>query len=80
MEVKPLLRKEELLDWLFCDSDDAKQLGVKIITILQSNDSATVTVRELFDECGYIPTHILLNNHEFHEDEEFEPSEVELLN
>jgi hypothetical protein len=80
MEVKPKLRKEELLDWLFSDSDDAKQLGVRIINQLQQNGTATITTRQLFDECGYIPAHILLNEEEFHEDDEFEPSEVELIN
>lgn len=77
--MKPQLRKEELLDWLFLDSDDAKQLGVRIIKQLHDTGSATITIEELFDECGYIPAHILLNDEEFEEDEEFEPSEVELL-
>jgi hypothetical protein len=34
----------------------------------------------LFDECGYIPVHILENKDEFEDDDEFEPSEVELIN
>jgi hypothetical protein len=79
MEAKPKVRKEELLDWLFSDSDDAKQLGVRIIRQLHDTGSATITIQELFDECGYIPAHILLNEEEFHEDDEFEPSEVELI-
>lgn len=79
MEVKPRVRKEELLDWLFCDSDDAKQLGVRIIKQLKESGTATITTRQLFEECGYIPVHILINDEEFHEDEEFEPSEVELI-
>lgn len=80
MEAKPKVRKEELLDWLFLDSDDAKQLGVRIIKQLKDTGSATITIQELFDECGYIPAHILLNDEEFEEGDEFEPSEVELLN
>ncbi len=80
MEAKPQVRKEELLDWLFSDSDDAKQLGVRIIRQLHDTGSATITIQELFDECNYIPAHILLNEEEFHEDDEFEPKEVELVN
>ena len=80
MEAKPQVRKEELLDWLFSDSDDAKQLGVRIIQQLHDTGSATITTQELFDECGYIPAHILLNDEEFEEGDEFEPSEVELIN
>lgn len=78
--MEPKLRKEELLDWLFSDSDDAKQLGVRIIKQLKDTGSASITLEELFDECGYIPAHILLNEEEFEEGEEFEPKEVELLN
>ena len=80
MEAKPKVRKEELLDWLFSDSDDAKQLGVRIIRQLHDTGSATITIQELFDECGYISAHILLNDEEFEEGDEFEPSEVELIN
>ena len=80
MEAKPKVRKEELLDWLFSDSDDAKQLGVRIIRQLHDTGSATITIQELFDECGYIPAHILLNEEEFEDDDEFEPNEVELVN
>lgn len=80
MEAKPQVRKEELLDWLFSDSDDAKSLGIRIIKQLKDSGSATITIQELFDECGYIPAHILLNDEEFEEGDEFEPSEVELIN
>jgi hypothetical protein len=79
MEVKPRLRKKELLDWLFCDSDDAKQLGVRIINELRDSGTSTITARQLFEECGYIPVHILINSEEFHEEDEFEPSEVEFI-
>lgn len=78
--MKPQVRKEELLDWLFSDSDDAKSLGIRIIKQLKDSGSASITIEELFDECGYIPAHILLNDEEFEEGEEFDPSEVELLN
>lgn len=80
MEAKPKVRKEELLDWLFSDSDDAKSLGIRIIKQLKDTGSATITIQELFDDCGYIPAHILLNDEEFEEGDEFEPSEVELIN
>jgi hypothetical protein len=79
MEATPRVRKKELLDWLFSDSDDAKQLGVRIIRQLLEKGTATITARQLFEECGYIPAHILINDEEFHEDDEFEPSEVELI-
>jgi hypothetical protein len=78
MEVKPKLKKEELLDWLFSDSDDAKQLGVRIIRQLHDTGSATITIQELFDECGYIPV-TLTNAKGYNEDHEFEPNEVELI-
>jgi hypothetical protein len=77
--MKPQVRAEDFLDWLFSDSDDAKQLGVRVIKALNSKGTFTITTRQLFEECGYIPAHILINDEEFHEDDEFEPSEVELI-
>jgi hypothetical protein len=80
MEAKPQLRKEDLLDWLFSENDDVNWLGFKIIKQLQNTGSAKITIQELFDECEYIPAHILLNEEEFDEEDEFKPSEVELIN
>ena len=46
---------------------------------LNSKGTFTITTKQLFEECGYIPVHILQNKEEFEDEEEFEPSEVELL-
>ena len=80
MEAKPRVTSGDFLDWLFCDSDDAKQLGVRVIKALNSKGTFTITTKQLFDECGYIPVHILQNKEDFEDEEEFEPSEVELVN
>jgi hypothetical protein len=77
--MKPQVRAEDFLDWLFSDSDDAKQLGVRVIKALNSKGTFTITTRQLFEECGYIPVHILDNKEEFEDDDEFEPNEVELI-
>lgn len=79
MGAKPRVSSEDFLDWLFSDSDDAKQLGVRVIKALNSKGNFTITTKQLFDECGYIPVHILQNKEDFEDEEEFEPSEVELL-
>jgi hypothetical protein len=78
--MKPQVRVEDFLDWLFSDSDDAKQLGVRVVQTLKSKGTFTITTRQLFEECGYIPVHILDNKEEFEDDDEFEPNEVELIN
>jgi hypothetical protein len=77
--MKPQVKAEDFLDWLFSDSDDAKQLGVRVIKGLNSKGTFTITTRQLFEECGYIPAHILDNKEHFEDDKEFEPNEVELI-
>lgn len=80
METKPRVTSKDFLDWLFSDSEDAEQLGGRIIKELQSSGACTITAKQLFNECGYIPSYILENKEEFCEVDEFQPSDVEFIN
>lgn len=78
-DLKPRVLREDFLNWLFSDSDDAQGLGVRVMKELMVNGTSTTSVDELFYECGYIPAHILDNSEMFEEDQEFDPSEVLLI-
>lgn len=80
MKTKPRVTRKDFLYWLFSNSEDAKDLGYKVIEELQSSGACTITVKQLFYGCGYIPSHILENKEEFGEDDDFKPSEVEFIN
>lgn len=78
-DLKPRVLREDFLNWLFSDSDDAQGLGIRVMKDLMISGTSTISVDELFYECGYIPAHILENAEMFEEDQEFDPSEVVLL-
>lgn len=46
------------LEWYFSDSDDVLTLGDRTIEELLKNGTFTITTKELFERCGYIPQHI----------------------
>lgn len=79
-DLKPRVYRGDFLEWLFSDSEEAKDLGVRVIRGLEKRGSFSIDAQMLFDECGYIPAHILDNSDMFDEDQEFEPSEVILIN
>ena len=79
MKTKPKVTKASFLDFYFSDRADVLHIGHRVVETLKIGGTYTVDVEYLFKECGYIPAHILINYEEFQEDDEFEPSEVELL-
>jgi hypothetical protein len=66
----------DFLSWYFSDPSDAHAIGYEVISTLKSNGVFTISVRDLFDNCGYIPGHICVDNKE---EIEYEPSQVELI-
>ena len=78
-DLKPRVNRGAFLEWLFSDSEDAQGIGVRVIRGLEKRGSFCIDVQSLFEECGYIPAHILENAEMFEEDQEFESSEVNLI-
>jgi hypothetical protein len=65
------------LDWYFTDEDDTITIGNRAIDELKDTGTFTISVEQLFDECGYIPQEKCENNDG---DNEYDPSEVKLIN
>ena len=72
--MKHKIKKSEFLNWYFSDREDSQIMGNRIKdNLLKSEDNTvTITVRELLNECALIPSHIIEDCDE--EDVEF-PSE-----
>ena len=47
------------------------------MTELKATGESSVSIRELFDSCGYIPNYICEGDYE---QEEYDPSELEFIN
>jgi len=65
--MKAKITKRQFLDWYFMDDTDINNAGCMLYEYLY--DGKAITVRELFDTCGYIEV----------DGVEYDPSEVELI-
>jgi hypothetical protein len=74
--MKNKVTTSKFLSWYFSDSSDAHAIGYQVISALNSNGEYIIRVRDLFDNCGYIPSYICVDNKE---EIEYEPSQVELI-
>jgi hypothetical protein len=74
--MKNKVTTSRFLSWYFSDSSDAHAIGYEVISALKSNGVFTISVKDLFDSCGYIPSDICIDAKE---GIEYEPSQVELI-
>ena len=70
------------LEWYF-DDDTSRFETDNMISQLSNDGTFTITIRELFDKCGYIPQHICYDcpppdqvNYTY---EDYQPEEVEFI-
>jgi len=75
-QFKNKVTSTSFITWYFSDSDDVENLGNRAIESLLNNGSFSISAKDLFDECGYIPQHIC----EKDGDGEYDPKEVEFIN
>ena len=76
---KNKITKTAFLDWYFSESDDIYTFGNRCIDMLRDDGIKAYTVEMLFNECGYIPEYICVDN-ENDSGVEYHPSEVEFIN
>jgi hypothetical protein len=76
--MKPTINKETFLEWYF-DYDTKKSVGFDLVDELIQNGSISRSVEDIFKQCGYIPAYLCENVTEEQKEEEFEPSEVTLI-
>ena len=75
-ELKGSVTASSFIEWYFSDEDDTLNIGREVIANLKSAGSHTVTVKGLFDTCGYIPEHICTMFANVDDDYEFEPNDL----
>ncbi len=75
-ELKGSVTASSFIEWYFSDEDDTLNIGREVIANLKSAGSHTVTVKGLFDTCGYIPEHICTTFANVDDDYEFETNDL----
>lgn len=73
---KGSVKASDFIEWYFSDEDDTLNIGREVIANLKSAGSHTVTVKGLFDTCGYIPEHICTTFANVDDDYEFETNDL----
>lgn len=79
--MKPTLKIESFKKWYF-DGDTKKSEGETLIENLIKNDKVSITIQDIFNNCGYIPAEIcenLTDEQKKEEELEFDPSEVDFI-
>jgi hypothetical protein len=78
-EKKYKVTKERFINWYFSDVETRIDFGNNAIDELEQFGKLNVTIKGLFDTCGYIPSSICEGIDTEDLDEDLEPSDVELI-
>lgn len=75
-EMKGSVTASAFIEWYFSDESDYKDLGRDVAYALKESGYYNMTVKRLFDSCGYIPEHICTTFVNVNDDYEYEPNDL----
>jgi hypothetical protein len=68
------------LAWYFSDSDMVKDFGQRAINMLLAEGFINISARQLFEECGYIPSFICERvDVDWDDSREYSPNMIEFI-
>ncbi len=70
------VNKNDFLDWFFSDNEDFINFGNHIKSQLKKEGFTSITIRSLFDDCGYIAGDLIEDNKE---GKDYSPKDCELI-
>ena len=77
--MKQKVKKERFLKWYYSDISDYNLLGRLMVSQMKMNDTAEMSIQQVFNNAGYIPSFIVEGWNE-KERKEYQPHECELIN
>ena len=77
--MKLKVKKERFLKWYYSDISDYNLLGRLMVSQMRMNDTAEMSIQQVFNNAGYIPSFIVEGWNE-KERKEYQPHECELIN
>lgn len=77
-ELKGSVTASAFIEWYFSDESDYRDLGRDVAHALKESGYYNMTVKRLFDSCGYIPEHICESFNKVYEEDfiEYEPNDL----
>lgn len=74
--MKNKVKQSNFLRWYFSDTDDTYLIGKRVIENLFSTGEFKINVRELINDCGYIPQYICEDTEG---NADYWPNEIEII-
>jgi hypothetical protein len=68
-KIELFVHRADFIDWYIQDSEDMKYLAQRVLNDFRSEGKIEWNLQEIFDESGYIPTHIIRNEDDILEDD-----------
>ena len=81
-KYKFYVHQKDFIEWFLNDSDDIMSLGRRVYEALLTDKYSKIFVKELFDECQYLPSHIVHvyeADYDMAEIEEIDPRDCKLI-
>lgn len=68
------------LAWYFSESDMVESFGQRAVEMLESEGFVNISAKQLFEECGYIPSFICEHvDVDWDDAREYSPDEIEFI-
>jgi hypothetical protein len=79
--TKPKLLASKFIKWYFNDRDEVISLGNSMRHLLETTGQCSLSMEELFDNCGYIPKYLCeIEPTKDMYNTDYNTNEVELIN
>ena len=75
-EMKGSIKASDFIAWYFSDQDDVLNIGREVINAIRTAGSSTITIKSLFDSCGYIPAYECTMFVKVDDNDEFDPLDL----
>ena len=70
---------KDFMSWFFSQEEDYMGFAQEAVDTINREGSVTYTPQDMLDRAGYVPGHLVQGATEEQEDEEFDPSEITLV-
>lgn len=79
-QFKNKVTASNFLSWYFSDSDMVESFGKRAVRMLSDEGFVNISARQLFEDCGYIPSFICEHlDVDWDDAREYSPDEIEFI-
>jgi hypothetical protein len=79
--MKHKLLASKFIEWYYSDHDDIEYLGKSMLRLMKTTGQCSLSAREVFECCEYIPKHICEDNDGIDQyTTDYDTEQVELIN